>query len=36
MNKSSQYNQKSKSEVEETCIYQNMELESSSRLSIYT
>ena len=33
MNKSPQYNQQSKSEVEEICIYQNME---SGRHSIYT
>ena len=32
MNKISQYNQHSKSEVEEICIYQNME---SGRHSIY-
>ena len=32
MNKSSQYNEQSKSEVEEVCIYQNME---SGRHSIY-
>ena len=32
MNKSPQYNQQSKSEVEEICIYQNME---SGRHSIY-
>ena len=32
MNKNPQYNQQSKSEVEEICIYQNME---SGSLSIY-
>ena len=32
MNKSPQYNQQSKSEVNEICIYQNME---SGRHSIY-
>ena len=33
MNKSPQYNQQSKSEVEEICLYQNME---SGRHSIYS
>ena len=33
MNKSPQYSQQSKSEVEETCLYQNME---SGRHSIYS
>ena len=38
MNKSPQYNQQNKSEVEEICIYQNMEIESdrqSIRLYIW-
>ena len=34
MNKSPQYNQQSKSEVEEICIYQNME-NSRHRASTY-
>ena len=35
MNKSPQYNQQSKSEVEEICIYQNMESSRHSSICLY-